>query len=299
MKKELTANFYSCENLSFCQIDSQINLIEQMEETHSFAPHLVHEYPNINGLKNFRGLLAYEGTRYLGWQKTKMGASIQEELEKVLFSLLRKPISVEAASRTDAGVHARGQAINFFLDEELDAYRFLRSVNALLPKDIALLDLEPTSPRFHPTLDAQYKEYQYQISLGPVQSPFERPFSWHVPQPLDIANMRDSSKYLLGKHDFSAFCNERRLMDIDPVCFLRAIFIETLDESRLRIRIIGNRFLYRMVRNLVGTLVYVGCGKICSSKLLDILHAKKRAQAGVTAPAHGLFLERIGYDNAQ
>ena len=247
--------------------------------------------------KNFRGLLAYEGTGYLGWQKTSMGPTIQGELEKALSLLLHKAITVEAASRTDAGVHARGQVINFFLDKELETRRFLRSMNGLLPRNIALIQLEEASDTFHPTLDAKYKEYHYQISLGPVQTPFDRLFSWHVPQPLDIDAMEESLQFLLGEHDFSAFCNERQLLDIDPVCHLRELFVEKLSESQLRIRTIGNRFLYRMVRNLVGTLVYVGCGKILPSSLPGILQGKKRAQAGVTAPAQGLFLERIVYDN--
>jgi tRNA pseudouridine38-40 synthase len=248
--------------------------------------------------KTFRGLLTYEGTRYLGWQKTSFGPTIQGEVEKALSLLLRKETFVEAASRTDGGVHARGQVIHFFTESDIEVGRFLRSVNALLPKDIALLHLEQAADDFHSTLDALYKEYHYLLSIGPAQPPFDRFFSWHVPQPLDISAMQDCAHCLLGEHDFSAFCNERQLLEVDPVCQLHGLFVEKLNDFQMRIRTIGNRFLYRMVRNLVGTLVYVGRGKIPVSGLPGILQAKMRASAGVTAPAHGLVLERIVYDNA-
>ena len=249
--------------------------------------------------KTFRGILAYEGTRYLGWQKTLFGPTIQGELEKALSLLLRETTPVEAASRTDAGVHARGQVIHFLTEKDLEISRFMHSVNALLPNDIVLLQLEQAVDTFHSTLDAHCKEYHYLLSVGPVQIPSNRFFSWHVPKPLDIFAMQEGAQYLLGKHDFSAFCNDRKLLEVDPVCHLQGLCVEKLNDFQMRIRTVGNRFLYKMVRNLVGTLVYVGCGKMSVSSLTGILKAKMRANAGVTAPAHGLVLERIVYDNAQ
>ncbi len=247
-------------------------------------------------MKNYRGLLAYEGTRYLGWQKTREGPSIQEELEKAISHLLQKETIVEAASRTDAGVHARGQVIQFFSDQEMQPARMLRGINALLPRDIVLHELKPTRSDFHPTLEAKGKEYHYDLVLGPTQPPFARGFSWHVPYGLDIALMREGAAELIGEHDFSAFCNERALLDIDPLCSLWSIAIDALEDHQMRIRVIGNRFLYKMVRNLAGTLVYIGCGKLIVSNLREILQAKKRALAGMTAPAEGLFLHQVLYE---
>lgn len=246
-------------------------------------------------MKNYSGLLSYEGTRYLGWQKTRMGASIEEELEKALSTLLRHPVSLQAASRTDAGVHAKGQVINFVSDAEPDLHRLQRGVNALLPHDIRMIALEEAALDFHPTLQAKGKEYIYELCTHSAQSPFFRHFSWHFPQTLDLDAMRAAANALLGTHDFSAFCNELSLLDPDPVCTLEKIAIEPLDSGRLRIIVQGNRFLYKMMRNLAGSIAYAGCGKIDPSSMADILASRDRRLAGVTAPAHGLYLQHVFY----
>lgn len=249
-------------------------------------------------MRNIRGLLAYEGTSFLGWQKTQAGQSIQGELEKALSIALRRTTTVEAASRTDAGVHARGQVVNFFIDKDDDLQKLRQSLNALLPREIVAVRLEESSPDFHPTLDAIKKEYHYEIVFGSVQSPFLRMHSWHVPNTLDIEKMRAAASQLIGEHDFSAFCNDRSLLEIDPICHLLDLIIEEISPGHLRIRTIGNRFLYKMVRNLVGTLVYVGCGKLEALNMKELLQSKQRSLAGITAPAQGLFLHQVFYDLA-
>ncbi len=247
-------------------------------------------------MKNFKGILSYEGTRFLGWQKTRMGDSIEKELEKALSVLLRHPVELQSASRTDAGVHAKGQVINFLTSENtLDLSRIRNGVNAILPHDIRLLSLEEASLDFHPTLDAAGKEYIYEICTGSVQSPFLRLFSWHFPYALDIEAMRSASAPLLGTHDFSSFCNERSLIDPDPVCTLQKVTIENLGGGRLQILVQGNRFLYKMMRNLAGSIAYAGCGKIAPESMRGILEARDRRLAGMTAPAHGLYLQRVFY----
>lgn len=247
-------------------------------------------------MTNIKGILSYEGTRYLGWQKTRMGTSIEEELEKALHVLLRHPVELQAASRTDAGVHAKGQVINFStLLNALDLYRMRKGLNALLPHDIRLLALEEAPLDFHPTLDAVGKEYIYEICTSSVQSPFLRQYSWHFPHALDIETMQLAAQALLGTHDFSSFCNERLLLDPDPVCTLHAITLENLNNGRLRIIVQGNRFLYKMMRNLAGSITYAGCGKIAPETMRDILTARDRRLAGMTAPAHGLYLKRVLY----
>ena len=141
-------------------------------------------------MRNLKLTLSYEGTQYLGWQKTKMGPSIEETLEKALSQVLRHPVKLQAASRTDAGVHAAGQVINLFTSSPEDLFRLKKSFNGVLPRDISVLTLEEMPDAFHPTLDAQGKEYHYHICLGNVQLPFLRLVSWHFPYPLNIDEMQ-------------------------------------------------------------------------------------------------------------
>ena len=244
-------------------------------------------------MKNIKLILSYEGTNYLGWQKTKMGPSIEETLEKSLQQVLRHPVKLQAASRTDAGVHARGQTVNFFTSSEIDLFKLQKSFNGTLPRDISVLSLEEMPESFHPTLDAQGKEYHYHICLGPVQLPFHRLFSWHFPYPLNIEEMRAAAQDLVGVHDFSAFTSEKTN---DNVREIFSLDISMMGPSRLQIAVRGNRFLYKMVRTIVGTLMSIGCGKLKRSDLTQILESKDRTQAGLTAPAHGLFLHKVFYD---
>ena len=242
--------------------------------------------------RNIKLIIAYEGTHYLGWQKNNAGPSIQEELEKALAQILRHPVELQAASRTDAGVHAEGQVVNFFTEVEIPFEKLQKSLNGILPTDISVLKIEEAPGAFHPTLDSRGKEYHYSICLGPTQLPFYRNFSWHYTYPVNIEEMKKAAHYLKGKHDFSAFTNERQEN------YVREIFdivIESFDH-RLKIRVSGNNFLYKMVRNIVGTLIYVGCGKLSAEDIPAILTSKDRTEAGVTAPALGLVLKEVIYD---
>lgn len=244
---------------------------------------------------NIKLILAYFGLPFMGWQKTPMGPSIEESLETALQKILQHPVQLQAASRTDAGVHAKGQVVNFSTDKELDLKNLLRSLNRMLPKEISVVEAEACPDNFHPTLDTTKKEYHYLICHGPHQLPFHRHTSWHFPYSLNLDRMQKAARLLLGTHDFSAFCNERKLWDRDPVCTLESIAIHPLETNRLAIAIIGDHFLYKMMRNLAGTLAYAGCGKIDPEQIRAILAGKDRTQAGVTAPAHGLILHRVFY----
>ena len=225
-----------------------------------------------------------------------MGPSIEETLENALKKLGLATSQLQAASRTDAGVHARGQVINF-MNEESDIKKVERGLNALLPEDIAILNAEIAHDAFHPTLDAKGKEYCYEICYGNVQQPFHRYTSWHVPHTLSIPAMQEAAKKLIGTHDFSAFCNERSLLKGESVRTLYAIEFSLLEGERLRIALRGNHFLYKMVRNLVGTLIRVGQNKLLPKEVAEILQSKDRRSAGVTAPAHGLCLNKVFYDD--
>lgn len=251
-------------------------------------------------MHNVKLTIAYDGTHYRGWQATSIGPSIEESLKEVLERILQESVLLQAASRTDAGVHAKGQVVNFLTAHQtIDLAKFKHSLNSLLPKDIVILSIENAQPDFHPTLGAIGKEYHYSICNGTIQMPHRRLFSWHFFLPLDISLMRQAADLLIGTHDFKAFCNVKKNESYsDHTCCLDTISIDAIEDDRLKIKIIGNRFLYKMVRNLVGTLVYVGCGKLNLSQISEILEMKDRTKGGVTAPAHGLTLFRVLYPPA-
>lgn len=247
-------------------------------------------------MRNLRLLIAYDGTAYLGWQKTKIGPSIEETIEKAFSQVLQHSVHMQAASRTDAGVHALGQVANFFTDKDVPLDKLKYSVNCILPKDIAVKALEEAADVFHPTLDCKSKEYHYRVCYGKIQMPHQRAYEWHFPRKLDIAAIKEAIPMLTGEHDFSAFCNIR---DADYYAhyrrFLQSIEVIEQPHDCLRFEIKGNNFLYKMVRNLVGTLAYVGCGKIPKEQVAGILSSQDRTRAGITAPAHGLCLHKIDY----
>lgn len=243
---------------------------------------------------NIKLVIAYFGSAYAGWQKTTTGPSIEETLEKTLQQILQHEVNLQAASRTDAGVHAEGQVVNFTTQKPIELPSLQHRLNCLLPKDIAIISAERMADDFHPTLSCTKKEYGYHLCYGFAQTPFLRATSWHFPYPLDFTQMQRAVHHLTGTHDFSSFCNERPLWDRDPVCTLEKIEIIPLpQQQQLQISIIGDHFLYKMVRNLAGTLAYVGCGKLKADQLPSILAGKDRTLAGVTAPAHGLILKRV------
>lgn len=247
-------------------------------------------------MRNIVLKIAYDGSDFFGWQSTQTGPSVEASLQAVLKQILGADIILQAASRTDRGVHADGQVINFFTSKNFKCPDLIKSLNALLPKSISVLAAVEAPLNFHPTLDVLKKTYLYQICSGAFQSPKHRFFSWHVPYELNIEKMYEASKFLIGEHDFSAFCNFRKNLCYEHT--RRTIFnisFQIIESQRLSISITGNHFLYKMARNLVGTLVYVGRGKIAPHEISGILSAKQRQNAGITAPAHGLSLHHIFY----
>jgi tRNA pseudouridine38-40 synthase len=242
-------------------------------------------------------VIAYEGTSYLGWQKTKEGPSIEQALETVLEQILQHPVKLQAASRTDAGVHAEGQVVNFFTSREnLSLKRLFNSLNSLLAKDIVVKSVEEMAQEFHPTLDCCSKEYHYWICFGSYQLPQHRFFSWHIHHFLDFDALRLASAYLIGHHDFSSFTNKKKNESYTHLerC-VDSIQILEHPSQRLQVILKGNNFLYKMARNLVGTLVDVGTGKFQASQLPAIFEGRSRILSGVTAPAHGLTLYQVNF----
>lgn len=247
--------------------------------------------------KNIKLKIAYDGSAYKGWQKTGTGTSIEEKLEAALQTLLQKPVLLQAASRTDAGVHAQGQVVNFVMSlDRVPIDQVVYRLNCLLPKDIAVLELQEVSENFHPTLDCHSKEYHYLVYCGQVQAPHQRHYAWHYHYPLNLLLMREAASLFLGTHDFSALCNEKKITSYDSyIRSVELIEIEEQFDELLCFKVRGNNFLYKMVRNIVGTLVHVGRGMISLDQMKSLLEGKDRRQAGITAPAHGLTLYHVNY----
>lgn len=246
---------------------------------------------------NIKLIVAYDGVRYLGWQKTIAGPSVEEALKTALERLLQQNVKLQAASRTDAGVHAHHQVVNFYTTKEtIDLGKLLLGINALLPNDISIMDIEMAPESFHATVDCCKKEYRYMICNAHMQYPQNRHFSWHYPLKLNIDAMRRAAEFLIGTHDFTSFANIKKNEPYEShIRTIESINIVELSGGRIEIQITGNSFLYKMVRNIVGTLVYVGAGKLSAEAMPEILTNKDRTVAGVTAPAHGLTLFKVFY----
>ena len=215
---------------------------------------------------------------------------MQGELERVLAQICAEPVRITGAGRTDAGVHATGQVIDFWTASALDGSTMERGVNALLPGDVAIARLEPAGETFHSRFSATGRTYEYRIRTGPTRDPLERHREHWLPQRLDVSAMRLAAERLVGVHDFAAFAagvsGERNVR--------RAVW-EARDEV-LRFEIEANAFLRGMVRGIVGTLLWAGRGKISADGFEEILKARDRAQAGPSAAANGLCLIRVSYE---
>ncbi|MBQ8137701.1 MAG: tRNA pseudouridine(38-40) synthase TruA [Clostridia bacterium] len=239
-------------------------------------------------------VIAYDGTRYRGWQRQgNTGDTVSARLEAVLSKLDGDEVTVEGAGRTDAGVHAMGQGCTFTLHgdhapEGVEAY-----LNEYLPEDIAVLSCEAVQPRFHARLSSVGKVYRYEIRLSKAPDVFRRKYQWHLGKPLDVGSMERAAKLLCGTHDYKAFCTAAPKKR-STVRTVRSItFCE--EGGTLVITFCGDGFLYNMVRIMVGTLVAVGRHELDAEAVQEILLSGDRAKAGPTAPAQGLCLMRVLY----
>jgi tRNA pseudouridine38-40 synthase len=245
-------------------------------------------------VRRVRLRLSYDGTAYRGFQVQPNGPTIQSVLEESLSLLLQETVRVRAAGRTDAGVHAREQVVDFSDSGSRPLGTIRKGGNALLPPDIRILSAEQVPPEFDVRRHAKEKEYRYFLHLSPVASPFFLRYAWHIEKALDLDTIREGLAGIVGEHDFASF----RGQGCTAKTTVRTIFRAELSggiPSLYFIGIAGNGFLRHMVRNLVGTLVDVGKGKIPPGRMRELLSLRDRAQAGPTAPAHGLFLWSVSY----
>lgn len=254
-------------------------------------------------MRTLKIALSYDGTRFVGWQRQAEGESVQGLLEGALARLDGGPVDVHGAGRTDAGVHALGQVASACVSFAHDTGTVARALNGQLPPDVRVLAVEDVAPSFHARYSARRKTYRYQIAQTPVASPFARAFAWHVPEPLDIDAMEEAAAALVGRHDFAAFQSAGSA----PATTVRTISrsgwrqdgaaAAPADAAPLLLyEVCGDGFLRHMVRSVVGTLVDIGRGWRPASSMAELLDGGTRAEAGPTAPAHGLFLVQVEYD---
>ena len=256
-------------------------------------------------VRHIRLVVEYDGTALCGWQRQANGPTVQGHLEDALAKLLDHDVRVVGASRTDAGVHARGQVASFRTERAIPLHGIRRGLNALLPEAIAIVDASEAAPDFHPRFSATGKHYRYLLYTRADRSPRWRDRAWHHEKPLDLAAMWQAATALIGEHDFAAFraagCTAKRTVrriDQIEITELPGEFPDDRpgEAPIVAIDVRGNAFLRNMVRIVVGTLVEVGRGRRPIGQVAEILASKDRTKAGITAPAHGLELVSVRYD---
>jgi tRNA pseudouridine38-40 synthase len=249
-------------------------------------------------VRHIRLIVEYDGTSLAGWQRQLNGPTVQQHLEEALGRLLSHEVTVAGASRTDAGVHARGQVAAFRTEKPIPLRGIRRGLNSLLPPAIAIRDAAEVADDFHPPHSATGKHYRYTIFTRAERSPRLRDRAWHHPGPLAVPAMQAAAASLIGEHDFAAFraagCTAATTMRrVDSIAITRS------QPELVDVDVRGNAFLRQMVRIIVGTLVEVGAGRRPPTQVAEILASKDRTQAGITAPAHGLELIEVLYDGAR
>ena len=243
---------------------------------------------------NYKLTIQYDGFRYDGWQRQgNTDNTIQGKIEGVLSRLTGERVEIHGAGRTDAGVHAEGQVASVKLPGQRPAAEIMDCLNRYLPEDIAVADAQEADERFHARLSAVGKVYRYDLRLGTVPDVFRRKYQYRVEEPLDVTAMRQAAQYLTGRHDYRAFCSNKRYKK-STVRTVTAIDIDT-NGADMGITFRGDGFLYNMVRILTGTLLEVGLGERKAEEMPEILASLDRARAGKTAPAQGLTLVKVEY----
>lgn len=251
----------------------------------------------VKALRGFKLTVAYDGRDFYGWQWQPGRRTVQEVMQDAIRLITGCETTAIASGRTDAGVHARGQVVSFEIETDMTAHQLRKGLNAALPDDVFVRELEPIDLGFHATRDARRKRYVYIIQDGPVHDIFCRGFAWYVRQELDDRAMHRAAQHLVGTHDFRSFQSmgsvrkgtQRTVFELS----VRREWIET--SERIVIAVEANGFLYNMVRNIVGTLYEVGRAKQSEDWPVEVLAARDRRSAGQTAPPQGLFLDRVTF----
>ncbi len=244
-------------------------------------------------MNRYKLIISYDGTNYSGWQVQPNAPSIQEHLEKATATFIKHPCRIIGSGRTDAGVHALGQVAHFETDQELDLHRALLAINALLPRDIRVMQIEHAEPTFHAQYSATGKIYHYHVWTRPIIDPFNRLYRCHNSRELSLPLLKEATSHFIGEKDFTTFANVGSSKGSNVRTLKRLDFVE--QPSGFRLEFEGNGFLYKMVRNIVGTLFEVSLGKRSIEEIPVLFSAKDRRATGIAAPPTGLFLMQVNY----
>ncbi len=261
-------------------------------------------------MKNVLLTIAYDGTGFCGWQKQPGQRSVQEEVERVLSIVCARPIRVNGTSRTDAGVHAYGQRANFTADFSIPVERIPIAANGIFASsvseksrrmsgDVSILKAEEVSPEFHARFNAAGKKYVYRVSNVQNPDPFSRNYCWQIPRALDLDSMRKAAARLPGTWDFKCFQAAGGKEQETTVRTIYGAGIRSSEGHTLEFEIIGDGFLYNMVRIITGTLIDVGLGRKKPDDLEQIIDSRDRSLAGPTAPPQGLYLAEVYFVNEE
>ncbi|MDR3566744.1 MAG: tRNA pseudouridine(38-40) synthase TruA [Syntrophobacteraceae bacterium] len=246
------------------------------------------------GGRNIKLILEYDGRGYHGWQRQAGSLTIQEVIESRLGVMFGQRVAVSASGRTDSGVHAKGQVVNFRTGTKLTVEQILKGLNSLLPHDIVVLDAQEADHSFHSRFSAISKIYEYHVLNRPVSSALLRNHVWHVRATLALSPMRECLGRICGRNDFSAFMASGSEVSSTSRTMLRAE-LQQIGPDRLKFTYEADGFLRHMVRNLTGTIVEVGKGKKTTEDFERIIKSRDRRQAGITAPGYGLYLITVNY----
>lgn len=244
-------------------------------------------------MKNVKLTIQYDGTGFSGWQRQPNGRTVQEEIEKALFTLLKREVKINGSGRTDAGVHAMGQVANFKEDFTIPIDRIPVALNGILPEDISITMAEEMDMNFHARYSAKGKKYLYKIYNSETRNPLLRNYSYWNSDDLDLQKIRQAVKFFVGEYDFKGFMSSGSTVK-DTIRSIYSMDV-SVDQNMIIIETSGNGFLYNMVRIMVGTLVEVGRHKIMPHDIPRIIQDGKRNGAGPTAPPQGLYLAKVYY----
>jgi len=245
--------------------------------------------------RNLRLVLQYDGTDFHGWQIQPSLATVQGTLTQAISRITHESVQVHGSGRTDAGVHALALVCNFYTCTPIPVGSLQKALNSLLPPSIRVLEIEVVGRAFHARRDAVLKHYCYRILTSKWCTPFDYRFVCHHPRPLDFAAMSEAAHRVLGEHDFSSFCDSDTDLESKVRRVASSFFVFDSKRDLIEYNVCANGFLHHMVRNLVGTFLEVGKGRLPVSRMEAILNAKDRSLAGPTAPAKGLFLVSVSY----
>ncbi|MEI6126756.1 MAG: tRNA pseudouridine(38-40) synthase TruA [Pseudomonadota bacterium] len=245
-------------------------------------------------MRNIKLIIQFDGTAYHGWQTQSSHRTVQKTVQDVLSRILNSRVTLHGSGRTDAGVHALGQAAHFFTTSAMSPEKLLKGLNRLLPADISITQLEEAAPDFNSRFSAQSRVYRYLIWNCPEKSPFYCRYSWHIRSELNILLMKEAAQHLIGAHDFSSFQGPDK-EKVNPCREVLRVRFMKARKHLLIAEIEAGSFLRHMVRNIMGTLVDVGLGRLSAQAFKEILEKRDRRCAGEPAPAQGLFLKEVKY----